>query len=343
MRTGRYLRAVGVRPSHPSNVRLTSSSSIRPAMGAAVSMRVEDYFVQGRRGWVRLHEKGGKEHEMPTHHNLDHYLEEYIAAAGISKERKEPLFRTTRGHRDSFAPYDLSGDIAPPPVPALRPPAPSAVRPMQSASECSPVLHPEPSAPQSRGPLAGQVRKDSINSHDCHHQPHQREESQQRRLESRPVRQPVHCLRQRLYLHRNPSDRDYTHPSRYRRLRQRRSNHQQRMPARPIVSHSPLQEVNLRLLIARQPAVLCVIRHARHRDSAVRHARRTAESVSQSDPHPRTASPLPAGSGTTSGASPVLSSSVKPRPRITGISSARKYSGLTRRAALLGKLSDLFD
>jgi hypothetical protein len=26
--------------------------------------------VQGRRGWVRLHEKGGKEHEMPTHHNL---------------------------------------------------------------------------------------------------------------------------------------------------------------------------------------------------------------------------------------------------------------------------------
>ena len=40
-------------------------------VGAAVSMRVEDFFVQGRRGWVRLHEKGGKEHEMPTHHNLD--------------------------------------------------------------------------------------------------------------------------------------------------------------------------------------------------------------------------------------------------------------------------------
>src|ERR1700733_7744359 len=46
-------------------------------VGAAVSMKVEDYFVQGRRGWVRLHEKGGKEHEMPTHHNLDRYLEEY--------------------------------------------------------------------------------------------------------------------------------------------------------------------------------------------------------------------------------------------------------------------------
>lgn len=66
-------------------------------VGAAVSMRVEDFYVQGRRGWVRLHEKGGKEHEMPTHHNLDRYLEEYIAASGITDDRKGPLFRTTRG------------------------------------------------------------------------------------------------------------------------------------------------------------------------------------------------------------------------------------------------------
>jgi len=66
-------------------------------VGAAVSMRVEDYYVQGRRGWVRLHEKGGKEHEMPTHHNLDRYLEEYISASGIVDDRKGPLFRTTRG------------------------------------------------------------------------------------------------------------------------------------------------------------------------------------------------------------------------------------------------------
>jgi hypothetical protein len=39
-------------------------------VGAATSMKVEDFFVQGRRGWVRLHEKGSKEHEMPAHHNL---------------------------------------------------------------------------------------------------------------------------------------------------------------------------------------------------------------------------------------------------------------------------------
>jgi integrase/recombinase XerD len=27
-------------------------------------MKVGDYFIQGRRRWVRLHEKGGKEHDI---------------------------------------------------------------------------------------------------------------------------------------------------------------------------------------------------------------------------------------------------------------------------------------
>jgi hypothetical protein len=34
-------------------------------VGAAVAMRVEDHFIQGRRGGVRLHEKGGQGHEVP--------------------------------------------------------------------------------------------------------------------------------------------------------------------------------------------------------------------------------------------------------------------------------------
>ena len=34
-------------------------------VNAVLQMKVRDYFVQGRRGWVRLHEKGGKEHELP--------------------------------------------------------------------------------------------------------------------------------------------------------------------------------------------------------------------------------------------------------------------------------------
>lgn len=64
-------------------------------VNALLQMKVRDYFVQGRRGWVRLHEKGGKEHELPCHHNLELYLDEYIAAAGIGVDPDGPLFRTT--------------------------------------------------------------------------------------------------------------------------------------------------------------------------------------------------------------------------------------------------------
>jgi site-specific recombinase XerC len=34
-------------------------------VGAALAMKVEDVFVQNRRLWVRLREKGGKAHAMP--------------------------------------------------------------------------------------------------------------------------------------------------------------------------------------------------------------------------------------------------------------------------------------
>ena len=34
-------------------------------VSAALKMNVEDYYPQGKRWWVRLHEKGGKQHEMP--------------------------------------------------------------------------------------------------------------------------------------------------------------------------------------------------------------------------------------------------------------------------------------
>src|ERR1039457_7246805 len=64
-------------------------------INAVLEMKVRDYFVQGRRGWVRLDEKGGKEHELPCHHSLEKYLDEYIAAAGIADDLDGPLFRTT--------------------------------------------------------------------------------------------------------------------------------------------------------------------------------------------------------------------------------------------------------
>jgi integrase/recombinase XerD len=66
-------------------------------INAVLQMQVSDYFVQGRRGWVRLHEKGGKQHEVPCHHNLEQYLDEYIAAAGLAGDPDGPLFRTAAG------------------------------------------------------------------------------------------------------------------------------------------------------------------------------------------------------------------------------------------------------
>lgn len=67
-------------------------------VGAALSMDVRDVFVQNRRLWVRLREKGGKNHEMPCHHSLEAYLDHYLEAAGLRDHPRSPLFRTiTRG------------------------------------------------------------------------------------------------------------------------------------------------------------------------------------------------------------------------------------------------------
>jgi integrase len=59
-----------------------------------------DYFVQGRRSWIRLREKGGKRHDVPVNYNLDEYLEIYIDHAGIGADSKGPPFRTVFGKTD---------------------------------------------------------------------------------------------------------------------------------------------------------------------------------------------------------------------------------------------------
>ena len=63
-------------------------------VGAVVGMNVEDYFQEGKRWWFRLHEKGGKRHEVPAHHNAEAYVDAYLAAAQIADDRKGPLFRS---------------------------------------------------------------------------------------------------------------------------------------------------------------------------------------------------------------------------------------------------------
>ncbi len=66
-------------------------------VSAVVGMRVADVMTRGRRTWVRLHEKGGKNHEVPVHHKAEEYLHAYLDAAGFKDAAATPLWRSTRG------------------------------------------------------------------------------------------------------------------------------------------------------------------------------------------------------------------------------------------------------
>jgi integrase/recombinase XerC len=83
-------KAVGLRDRALIGLMVYSFARI----GAALAMKVDDVYVQNRRLWVRLHEKGGKRHEMPCHHNLETYLHAYIDGCGLVTNQKGPLFRT---------------------------------------------------------------------------------------------------------------------------------------------------------------------------------------------------------------------------------------------------------
>ncbi|MDP7305316.1 MAG: tyrosine-type recombinase/integrase, partial [Pirellulaceae bacterium] len=41
-----------------------------------------------------LHEKGGKLHDVPAHHNAEAYVDAYLTAAGFADDAKSPLFRS---------------------------------------------------------------------------------------------------------------------------------------------------------------------------------------------------------------------------------------------------------
>ncbi len=68
-------------------------------VGAVVGMDIEDYYHLGKRSFLRLHEKGGKVHQVPVHHVLQDYLDVYTNTAGLVSQPKSPLFRTIDRYR----------------------------------------------------------------------------------------------------------------------------------------------------------------------------------------------------------------------------------------------------
>lgn len=59
-------------------------------LSAVCAMEVEDYYQIGKRTWFRLHEKGGKHHEVPVHHKAEDYVDAYIDATGLTGKDKKP-------------------------------------------------------------------------------------------------------------------------------------------------------------------------------------------------------------------------------------------------------------
>jgi len=70
-----------------------SFACVSVALGADLA----DFYVEGRKAWFRVREKGGKLHEVPAHHNAADHVEAYLAAAGIGDDRKASLFRSADG------------------------------------------------------------------------------------------------------------------------------------------------------------------------------------------------------------------------------------------------------
>src|SRR5260370_42560563 len=93
-------------------------------IAATLKMKVENLRPKGSAWRLRLHEKGGKHHEMPCHHSLAEALHAYIAAADIAEDRKGWLFRTSPGHNATV----LTGQPMDPAAaaPSARPRAPAA-------------------------------------------------------------------------------------------------------------------------------------------------------------------------------------------------------------------------
>jgi site-specific recombinase XerD len=71
-------------------------------VSAVCSLKVKDYYQVGRRSYLRLHEKGGKEREIPCNHKLEIFLDEYLQSLP-EPHPEHPLF-TPQSPKSKSAP-----------------------------------------------------------------------------------------------------------------------------------------------------------------------------------------------------------------------------------------------
>jgi site-specific recombinase XerD len=77
-------------------------------VSAVVGLKVEDYFTLKKHGWLRLHEKNGKVNEIGCHHKLEQAMDAYLEMAGISDEKKSPLFCAAIGRTGKLSDRPMS-------------------------------------------------------------------------------------------------------------------------------------------------------------------------------------------------------------------------------------------
>jgi site-specific recombinase XerD len=78
--------------------------------GAVASLRLKDFAHDGTQYALRFAEKGGKSREIPVRHDLERYLQGYLAVAVADDEPKTlPLFRTLVRRTGKFTANPMSG------------------------------------------------------------------------------------------------------------------------------------------------------------------------------------------------------------------------------------------
>lgn len=71
-------------------------------VGAVAKLRRRDFHTDGRQWFLRLDEKGGNDRQIPCRHDLQGYIEEYIAGAATA-DHDAPFFRAARGRTHHFS------------------------------------------------------------------------------------------------------------------------------------------------------------------------------------------------------------------------------------------------
>lgn len=78
--------------------------------GAIAKLRVRDFVDEANQFTLRFAEKGGKSRSIPVRHDLQLFLQDYLAVAGINGEAKDtPLLRTAVGRAGNLTSSFVTG------------------------------------------------------------------------------------------------------------------------------------------------------------------------------------------------------------------------------------------